>query len=402
VRIGVKISLALRFFKRPLASYFLLFAFVSTCIFSLLLVINSYAYQMEERFAAKQPHFTLVLNQDRDTWLAFKGSTQLQDLKKLLENEPNVVAVSEFIKVTKWLRLRAATSQISGFEKNEEFDKFSTGNVTLIGLERQLPAVIPLSQLNYYDSGPYKFKITNLEYASDWLLNPKLILPNAVLDASFYAPITQQVSVKQDGVDYKGQIKAFINDYADESVLYMGINQISHWLDETDIQETGVYIRIHDTSQLMKTKAKLQSRLDLTSHDWLVTSWLEQKNKQKSILIMTQLVAYSLIVLLVVLLLLVLTLNLTNVFIVKAKSLEILFMTGYLLTGPLVFNSLVASVMGLLVGYLFTLYYLESMILAGFGILTPQSYELAWGVCVLTLILVNLINLMGMKNRLGN
>lgn len=401
MRFWISLGLALRFFKRPLFSFLLLFALVGCCVFSLFLVIDSYAYQMEKRFAAKQPHLTISLNSGHEKWQEVTQEASFIRLKAQLERHVNVLAVSEFIKVKKWLRLKAATSQISGFEAEHEFDKFSSGDVTLIAIERRLPAVMPLSDLNYYDAGPYKFKISNLEYASDWLTNPQLILPNAVLDASFYAPITQQVSVKQAGNTYQGQIKAFINDYADESILYMGLDQISHWQNAEDIQETGLFVRLRDSHQLGLTKEAIQTVLAKSKHDWSLTSWLDAKNKQKSILIMTQMVGYSVIGLLFILLLLVLTLNLTNVFILKAKSLEILFMTGYWLTGPLLINSIFVSFIGLFGAYFVTIGFLEPIILSSFSINTSFSYFWAWFICLSALVLVNVINLIGMKTRLG-
>jgi hypothetical protein len=401
MRADIQLTLAFRFFKGPLISFFILFMFVTVCIFSVLLVIDSYDLQLQKRFASKQPHFTLTLNQSVDDWTQFKQTKSLLTLKKTLLKQNNVLAVSEFIKVTKWLRLKAATSQISGFESSNEFDKFSTGRVTLVGIERQLPSVIPLTHLNYYDSGPYKFKITNLEYGADWLLNPKLILPNATLDASFYTPITQQVSVKQDGADETSQIKAFVTDYSDESILYLGLDQMENWLDSQDIKETGLYIRIQENHSLEETKKDIVTVLKQTDQNWQITTWLDDKSKQKTILLMTKLLGYSFIVLLLIMLSLVLLLNQSNVLITKARSLKILYMTGYLLTAPLVVTSLIASILGVIVAYFIVSLWLAPFILNAFSLSAQIQNMTAWGVSLFTLMIINLINLMGMKSRLG-
>lgn len=400
MRADVQLTLALRFFKGPLISFFILFIFVTVCIFSVLLVIDSYDFQLQKRFASKQPHFTLTLDNSGDDWAKFKQSGALIKLKQKLLNQNNILAVSEFIKVTKWLRLKAATSQISGFEKTHEFDKFSTGNVTLIGIEREIPSVIPLTNLNYYDSGPYKFKITNLEYGADWLLNPRLILPNATLDASFYTPITQQVSVKMDGVHDTSQIKAFVTDYSDESILYLGIDEISAWLGLHDIKETGLYVRIEDSRNLEQIHNDMVSMLSATGQSWSISTWLEDKSKQKTILLMTKLLGYSLIIVLLIMLSLVLLLNQSNVFINKAKSLKILYMTGYLLTVPLAITSFVASVMGVILAYFIVSVWIAPFVSSAFSMTDQIQNEVAWSVCLSTLIIINLINLMGMKRRL--
>lgn len=401
MRAVINLTLVVRFFLGPLTSFFLLFTFVVSCIFSLFLAIDSYEYQLEKRFSSKQPHFTLSLNNDVNSWHDFERSGQLNSLKVLLNKQKNIVAVSEFLKVTKWLRLKAATSQLSGYETKKEFDKFSSGVVTLIGLERKLPAVIPLTQLNYYDSGTYKFKITNLEYAADWVINAKLVLPNAVLDASFFAPITQEVSVRLDNSQYQAKVKAFINDYNDESVLYMGIEQISAWLDDTDIKEKGLYVRINDGRQLEQARKTIIDILDSTNENWLLTTWLDEKNKQKTILWVTKVLGYSLIGLLVMMLLLILSLNQANVFIKKAKSLNILYMTGYLLTVPLTFTSLLASILGVMFAYTLVYIWIKPVILNMFAITVNLPEGTAWMICLITVVLINVLNWMGMKNRLG-
>ena len=401
MRANIKFGLAMRFFLGPLLSYFALFTFVAVCTFSLFLVIDSYEYQVEARFASKQPHFTLILDDSLENWQTYKHSKEMARLKQGLKNQENILAVSEFIKVTKWLRLKAATSQLSGFEAKQEFDKFSTGEVSLIAIEKSLPGVIPLTELNYYDAGPYKFKITNLEYAADWLTNPNLILPNAVLDASFYAPISQQVSVNYNDFSHPAQIKAFVNDYADESILYLGLKQIEHWLDAKDVLEEGLYIRIQDTRQLALIKNTILAELEMTGKKWLVSTWLDEKSKQKSILLMTKLLGYSLIVILIVMLMLVMALNQSNVFIKKAKSLNILFMTGYVLTGPLLLSSLGVSFLGVGLAYLAVTAWVKPQILMAFNINVSIQEGTAWGVCLITLFLINGLNLLAIKNRLG-
>lgn len=401
MRLGIKLLLAWRFFKGPLLSFFVLFAFVSCCIFSFFLVINSYEKQVEQRFASKQPHFTLRLEGGVTSWSDFSASGQLQGLKQNLSSHTNILSVSEFIKVTKWMRLKAAATQLSGFEEAQEYDKFSSGKLTLIGLERSLPSVIPLSQLNYYDAGAYKFKITNLEYAADWLMNPSLVLPNAVLDASFFAPISQEVSVKSVGHTYSAKIKAFINDYNDESILYMGIKQLPAWLDKTDLKEEGLYLRIKESHDLEQSKKLITDILMKTGVNWTVTTWLDEKSKQKSILLMTKLLGYSLISVMVFTLILILGLNQANVFIKKTKSLNILYMTGYLLTFPLVVTSFFVGLLGLLLAYLVTYIWLKPMILQVFSITSTIHEGLSWTVCITVLVMINLLNLVGMKNRLG-
>lgn len=401
MRLDIKLLLAWRFFKGPLFSFFILFAFVSCCIFSFFLITDSYEKQVEERFASKQPHFTMSLEGGVSSWSDYKASGELENLKRSLQDEGSILSVSEFTKVTKWLRLKAATAQQSGFESAQEYDKFSSGNVTLIGLERHFPSVIPLTELNYYDAGAYKFKITNLEFAADWLMNPSLVLPNAVLDASFFAPISQEVSIKSVGHGYQGKIKAFINDYNDESILYMGIEQISAWLDDHDLKEEGLYLRILDSRDIEQSKNVITALLAKTGENWTVTTWLDEKSKQKSILLMTKLLGYSLISVLVFALILILGLNQANVFIKKAKSLNILYMTGYLLTLPLVVTSFFVGLLGLLLAYFVTFIWLKPMILQVFSVSTTLHQGMSWGVCITVLLLINLLNLIGMKNRLG-
>lgn len=402
MRAKIKLRLAFVFFKGPLFSYFILFGFVVFCILSLFFIVNGYEQQVENRFASKQPHFTLTLSGDIDQWQVFKQTAQMKALKKVLSDQENIVAVSEFARVTKWLRLKAATSQLSGFETQQEYDKFSSGNVTLLALERKLPSVIPMTQLNYYDAGAYKFKITNLEYAADWLVTPRLVLPNAVLDASFYTPIGQQVSVKSDSFEEPFQIKAFINDYADASILYMGLEQLPFWITKDDSLEAGLFVRIEASHRLEETKDLLLTLLARTGKDWLVTTWLEEKSKQKSILLMTKLLGYSLIVILVVMLLFVLALNQSTVFINKAKSLKILFMTGYLLTTPLIITGLIASALGGGVAYLLVFTWVKPAVSTIFNVTAPLEESLALIICSITFILINLFNFLGMKNRMSN
>lgn len=397
MKVKEQLGLALRFFLGSLVSYFVLFTFVSGCIFSLLLLIDSYEQQIAKRFASKQAHFTLLL----DDSLKAQERFALSQLKQALLDETSVLSVSEFVKSTKWLRLTAATSQLSGIEAPNSFDKFSNGQVTLIGLQRVLPAVIPLDQLHYYDAGSYKFKITNLEYAAQWLLNPNLILPNAVLDESFYAPISQQVSVKQDGFDYQGQIKAYVNDYADESILYMGIDEIHHWLNDQDIQEKGLYIRLKNTHEFETSKESIQKIINESGQVGLLSSWLDQKSKQRSILLTLKLMGYGLIILLTLMLCMVLTLNQTNVFIKRLPSLNILYMTGYLLTIPLVVLSVFASSMGVLTAYLGVSIWITPLAKHFFANDFIWQQSVSWVICLFVLILVNVINFMGIQGRLG-
>jgi hypothetical protein len=400
MRANISLWLALRFFLRPLLAYCGLFWLVSCCVFSLFLAVASYEYQVDRRFSSKQPHLTLSLDSTEFEWRQFMDASAGQALKEKLQQQENVLAVSEFSKVRKWLRLNAATSQMSAIKTEAQFDKFSVGDVTIIGLERTIPAVIPLSGLNYYDAGLYKFKITNLEFVADWLTNPHLVIPNAVLDASFFPPISQQVTIKSGGQGANGQVKGFLNDYNDESILYVGLDVMSAWVAEGDVKEQGIYITLVDSSELVATRKTLQQVLTESGQPWLVTSWLDEKSKQKTILLITKLISYTLITLLVLMLLLVLILNQTRVFIEKAQSLRIFYMTGYLLTRPLSLLVFIFSLMGVLLAYLLANIWIAPMILQLFGLTVGIGTFTAWWVILFVAFMINVTSILSMQNRL--
>ena len=402
MRVGISLWLGMRFFTRPLLMYFSLFFVVSCCVFTLFLTIGSYEYQVDRRFASKQPHLTLSQDSSDSQWQTLMSTTEGDNLKAVLLQQDNVLAVSEFIKVRKWLHLNATTQQMTDVNSTTAFDKFSVGDVSIIGVERTIPTVVPLGGLNYYNAGMYKFKITNLEFVADWLTNPELVIPNAVLDASFFPPISQQVAIKSvsNSGTSTGQIKAFLNDYSDESILYVGIDRMQTWLAEDDIKERGIYITLQDSRKLAETRVILTGLLASSRHAWLITSWLDEKNKQKTILFITQFISYSLMVILVMMLLLMLILHQTKVLINKAKSLKIFFMTGYLLIYPLSTLVATASLMGVLMAYLFAHYWITPFILGLFGLVTAISGVFAWWVILCVVVMVNLASVLSMQNRL--
>lgn len=400
MRANIALWLALRFFKRPLMAYCVLFWLVSCCVFGLFLAVDSYEYQVDKRFSSKQPHFTLSLDVSEREWRKLMDSGTGQALKKQLQGQGNVLAVSEFSKVRKWLHLNAATSQMSGIEGEAQFDKFSVGDVTIIGLERTIPGVIPLGGLNYYDAGLYKFRITNLEFVADWITNPCLVIPNAVLDASFFPPISQQVAIKAGSQGVSGQVKGFLNDYNDESILYVGLDVMSDWVEEGDVKEQGIYITLIDSSEIVSARQVLEHLVATSNKPWLITSWLDEKSKQKTILLITKLISFTLIGLLILMLMLVLILNQTRVFINKAESLKIFYMTGYLLTRPLSLLVVIFSLMGVLFAYLLANILIGPMILQLFGLTVGIETSMAWFVILSVALMINLTSILSMQNRL--
>ncbi len=322
MRVVDSLSIILRLFWPQFLSYAGVMITALITLFILISVSGSYNTHVHQDFGNKQAHFTLTNLIDPSS------SAELTRVRDLLATIDGVYVSSPFISVENWQQLSANT-QIFASNQRGQFTRFNRGYVQVIGVDRRSPSIISWDHLNFYTAGVFKTRITNLEFMHQWLTNPYLIIPNAVLDSGFYPPISQEATVINSVTKQPWQVKGFIQDYADQAILYVGIDQFQWWSEQFESAESGVLVRLNEAADLASAKTTIQQALVPLEGRWKVTSWLEDKQKQMSLLTVINTVSIGLVSVIAFLSYLLVTLFLTKSVISKNRTINIFIITGY-------------------------------------------------------------------------
>ena len=322
MRVVDSLFIILRLFLPQFLSYASVMVTALITLYILISVSGSYNIHVHQDFGNKQAHFTLT------NLIEQSSSKELTSVRDRIATIDGVYVSSPFISVENWQQLSANT-QIFASKQHGQFNRFNRGYVQVIGVDRRSPSIISWDNLNFYTAGPFKTRITNLEFMHQWLTNPYLIIPNAVLDSGFYPPISQEATVVNSVSKQHWQVKGFIQDYSDQAILYVGIDQFQWWSDQLESAESGVLVRLNEGADLSSMKTELQQRLAPLEGNWKVTSWLDEKQKQMSLLNVINTVSIGLVSVIAFLSYLLVTLFLTKSVISKNRTINIFNITGY-------------------------------------------------------------------------
>lgn len=340
--------LCIKLFKKEFIFYFIMLMVAVFTITTLLSATHLYQQFVAQSFASKQPHFTLV---------SFDKQWQMTQDRQFIDklfNTAGVMVVSPFAKSVAWGQFSATTSLSAETKPFTEHDKFSSSYFTVIGIDKRSPAVVSWQNLNFYHAGVYRSKISNLEFSYLWLNKPNLVVPNAVFDASFYPPISQQAFIKSQLSDQLWQVSAYLQDHIDEARLYVGIKQFNEWINKQQVSEQGIYIRMQPDVSL----ANLQQALNqLCAQRCNVSSWMDEYTRKSKVLTVLKVFSWTTSVTICVLALLLVSLYLAKSIMDKAKTINILQITGYRFNDTLL--SIVVSISAAV--FMFFLIYLQFM-----------------------------------------
>lgn len=341
--------LSFRLFKKEFIFYFLILFIAVTTMATLLSATQLYRNFVGESFASKQPHFTLSRFQKQVL-------DSEHNLLKQLNQLPGVLVASPFAKSVAWGQFTATTTQLSGQSSSKLHDKFSSGYFTVIGVQKSSPAIVSWQNLNFYHAGIYRSKMTNLEFAYQWKSNPNLVVPNAVFDASFYPPISQEARIKSQFSDEIWQVKGFLQDHIDTARLYVDINTFDKWLaTQQQTTEQGIYIRMQQGYLLSELREQLDS---LCAMRCSVSSWMDQHSRKSKVLTVLEVFSWSTSGTIALLAMLLVGLYLAKSIMDKARTINILQITGYRFTGTLlaIVTSICVSVFMLFLLYMWVMF----------------------------------------------
>lgn len=310
-----------------------------------------YRSEITVNFANKQPHFTIQHN-SKMNWRT--DTNKLNHFMNQLESTEGVMAVSPYVKSVRWGQFQATTSELENPHK-ASYDKFSSGFITVIGVNQASPSIVSWEALSFYTAGRYKTRISNLEFEYDWITNPNLVVPNAVFDASFYPPISQEARIQNGLSNHPWQIKGFIQDHSDQARVYVARPLFEQWLSLQDsVTEEGFFIRM-DEGYSLET---MRNSLDNLCHNELglctVHAWIDSNEKKSRILNVFETFSWSFIVIIFVLVFMLVTLYQAKSIVEKSKTINILQVTGYRFT-PTIVSIVVASTMVVYVSFYYCL-----------------------------------------------
>lgn len=321
MRISDSWYLCFRLFRKEFFFYFLVLFIGVVTIGTIMESTNLYRTFVTQNFASKQPHFSLSFNGESGS--SFHYDESLVNTIKQLEG---VVAVSRYAKSVSWGQFSATTTQLYS-EVESGYDKFSSGYFTVIGVDKASPSIVSWETINFYSSGAYKTKITNLELEYEWVTNPYLIIPNAVFDSSFYPPISQEARIKNQFSATPWQVKGFIQDHYDNARLYVSREGFSQWLESQDsVTEQGLYIRMVEKYPLEQLRHSLEK---LCTLDCKVSAWLDRHERKRKVLTVFETFSWVTSITISLLVCLLVGLYQAKSIIEKSRTINILNITGY-------------------------------------------------------------------------
>lgn len=330
MRVSDSWYLCFRLFRREFFFYFLVLFVGVVTIGTIMESTSLYRTFVTQNFASKQPHFSISFN-DATVSRRLNNESLIGVITKL----DGVVAVSPYAKSISWGQFSASTTQLYR-EVASGYDKFSSGYFTVIGVEKASPSIVSWETINFYTSGAYKTKITNLELEYEWVTNPYLVIPNAVFDASFYPPISQEARIKNQFSATPWQVKGFIQDHHDDARIYVSRADFAQWLESKDsVIEKGIYIRMQEKYSLEQLRLSLEN---VCKTDCMVSAWLDRHERKRKVLTVFETFSWVTSLTISVLVFFLVGLYQAKSIIEKSRTINILHVTGYS------FNKTVASI----------------------------------------------------------
>ena len=321
-------SICFKLFHKEFISYFFILLVSLFVIGFIVVVTYKYQHEMDKKFASKQPQITLSFQEKKD----------IKKILNSLKKNSEIKAISPYIKASSWGQFKASTGVFSN-KQNRTFDKFYSGLFTVIGINKLSPAVIDMQNLNYYSSGPYKIRVTNLEFEYAWITTPKMIIPNAVFDGGFFPPISQEALISDLKSKQTWLLKGFIQDYSDEAIIYVGIDEFNlQIIDRKEPYEQGFFIRVKEGVVLKDILTKIDQECKEHEVSCLTNTWLESKGKQKKVLKLINVFSVVFIIIVSMLSFFLNGLFQMKLLISKYKTINILHITGYRFTPYMIFT----------------------------------------------------------------
>jgi len=323
-------------------------------VVSILTLKDAYRVSLEQEFATKQPHITIEYVED---FKIVPPKEQKQFIKQLKEDFSMIDEVSAFVIGKKFF-------SVTGYKVggNAQY----SGDVKLIGIDPQR-LVYDFYGANFIKRDPFGVDYTPAEFLVAFAKGGLSVF-NSSFFHSFFPVIESTEKFLFDATTQKYSVRlgAIFQDYDKEAILYTTIANVNQMLQQPSYKIDGFFVNAKRLEDIQKLTQALKEYLP--TQDFIVSSWLQKREKQHMMFQLFESLSFLIVVVIVLLAVLFILLLLYHAIVKKSYQLSVLFTIGYFLQKE-IFLVLVLSVVSvdlLLVGFIyFVLPYIVSY--AGFG-----------------------------------
>lgn len=300
--------------------YSLIVVTTTFLVFQQVLTASAAMYEqyISADLASKQAHVKFVLNDP---------TIRPDELLRYIGAAPEVMVASRFSSVLLDGRVSANSKLSFDNTCKKGGARWFNGKYHLVAIEKTLPNVIPLDDIAFYTAGIFRTRVTDLEFAYQWLNDDTLALPNNALRRSFYPPVSQGAFLSNQNSCAK--MLASINDYKDVPILYVGFDLFDSWAPRDDVLERGVMIRLHDSLSAREWTYKWVKENPALVEGWTISTWLDSYARQKAIFELVEIMAIGAASLTLVTTLLVIVLLFARLKVDRREAFRLAYISGF-------------------------------------------------------------------------
>lgn len=311
-----QLQLVWRLFSRSLITSVCLY-FVALILVSAILGLNhSYRFSLEQEFATKQPHISIRFVEN-DRVMDFEAVVAEMDMIK--RASPLIGAIAPYTTGSFFVSSLALKSG-----GNAQFN----GDVKVIGLGKEA-MLYDFYSASYVFREPFQIPYTPLEFVHRWQQDNQLMVYNRALFGSYFPVIAgvEEILFQSDLGNQKGQLAGVFSDYDTSPIIYTSIVFANELLGKKERTTDGFHVNVVRIEDVDKVKDTLQEQLD--GNRYIISSWLEEHQKQFVMFTLFESLSAIIIVLILLLTILFIVLVLYNSIVRKSHQLSVIFMLGY-------------------------------------------------------------------------
>jgi len=313
-----KARIVFKLFKNSFFFTGTLFFVALVTVLTIISLKDAYQLNLNKEFTSKQPHIKISFVNDK----TIKNQKQIQQEIKYIYKQSNLIsAITPFSSGNKFFMV---------FGMKLGGNAFYNGNIEIIGLGKE-DMVYDFFSSKFVNRGEFQLPYTPLEFLYNFQTKDNIMIFNKSLFSSFFPVLesVEKVSFENKNKKYSAKLAGIFNDYDTQPKIYTSIQFANKLLNKNPNEINGYYLNAKSLEDIDKLTKILKSKLDKTKYN--VSSWLEERAKQKMMFYIFNSLSSLIVFIILVLCILFILLLLYNAIVKKSYQLSVLYTIGYYL-----------------------------------------------------------------------